>query len=112
MNALQVFDNQEFGQVRTVVINNEPYFVGKDVAKILGYADTINAIKQHVDNDDKQKSMVDIRTKGVGGKMEPTKNTREITIINESGLFSLALCSKLPAAKRFKHWVTSEVLPE
>ena len=99
-NELQVFDNQEFGQVRTVVINNEPYFVGKDVAGILGYAAERNAIAAHVDDEDKLTHQI-----SASGQM------REVTIINESGLYSLILSSKLPTAKRFKHWVTSEVLP-
>lgn len=100
MNDVQVFNNEEFGQVRTVTIDNEPYFVGKDVAEALGYADTNQAIRYHVDEDDKLTRKFD----GSGQK-------REMYIINESGLYSLILSSKLPNAKKFKHWVTSEVLP-
>lgn len=99
-NELQVFDNQEFGQIRTVVINNEPWFVGKDVAGILGYAAERNAIAAHVDDEDKLTHQI-----SASGQM------REVTIINESGLYSLILSSKLPTAKQFKHWVTSDVLP-
>ena len=87
-------------QVRTVTINDEPYFVGKDPAKILGYKDTVNALKSHVDSEDKLRWQ--ITTSG---------QHREMTVINESGLYSLILSSKLPTAKEFKHWVTSEVLP-
>lgn len=104
MNELKVFENPAFGQVRTTTINDEPWFVGKDVAEILGYANTKDAIASHVDADDKrviQRSEIatlDIPNRG-------------LTIINESGLYSLILSSKLPTAKEFKHWVTSEVLP-
>jgi anti-repressor protein len=87
-------------QVRTVTINNEPYFVGKDVATILGYSNTRDALVKHVDNEDKLTSQ--IATAG---------QNRNMTIINESGLYSLILSSKLPTAKEFKHWVTSEILP-
>ena len=100
MNDLQIFKNSEFGEVRTVVINNEPYFVGKDVAGILGYSNTKDALLRHVDDDDKQ-----------GSRFTTSGQAREMTVINESGLYALVLSSKLPAAKRFKHWVTSEVLP-
>lgn len=100
MNNLQIFKNEEFGQVRTLIINNEPWFVGKDVAEILGYKDTSDAIKRHVDDEDK----------GVG--VLPTPGGKQnAKIINESGLYSLILSSKLPNAKKFKRWVTSEVLP-
>ena len=90
----------EFGELRTVEINGEPWFVGKDVATALGYTDTFGALKKHVDTADKQNCQND------------SFNTpRGMTIINESGLYSLILSSKLPSAKEFKHWVTSEVLP-
>ena len=101
MNELQVFKNQEFGSVRTLVINNEPWFVGKDVAEVLGYAKARNAIAQHVDEDDALKQGI---TDSLGRR-------QETTFINESGLYSLILSSKLPSAKKFNRWVTSEVLP-
>ena len=103
-NALQVFENSEFGKVRSLLIDNEPYFVGKDVAEILSYKDTADAIKTHVDDEDKKHVKV--------GEI-PTLKTSNYGayLINESGLYSLILSSKLPGAKKFKHWVTSEVLP-
>ena len=99
MNQLQIFENKEFGKIRTVEINNEPYFVGKDVADILGYTNAPKAIRDHVDTEDKtvNESFTVNGTKGI--------------LINESGLYSLILSSKLPTAKKFKRWVTSEVLP-
>ena len=100
MTNLEVFKNEEFGEVRTVLIDNEPYFVGKDVAKILGYSNPRKALLDHVDNEDKGVTKCDT----LGGM-------QELTVINESGLYSLILSSKLPNAKKFKHWVTSEVLP-
>ncbi|GAA0206182.1 BRO-N domain-containing protein [Selenomonas dianae] len=98
---VQIFENAEFGKVRTVVKGGEPYFVGKDVAEILGYKDTVNALKAHVDEEDKTGWQI----------TTPSRGTQTATIINESGLYSLILSSKLPAAKKFKRWVTSEVLP-
>lgn len=100
MNELEIFKNEEFGEIRTVVIENEPWFVGKDVAVALGYKDTADSIKRHVDNEDKLTRCFT----ALGQK-------REMIVINESGLYSLILSSKLPTAKKFKHWVTSEVLP-
>ena len=100
INNLQIFENQEFGSIRTVIINGEPWFVGKDVAMALGYNDTAKAIKAHIDSEDK----------GVGEIPTPG-GTQDTTIINESGMYSLIFGSKLESAKRFKHWVTSEVLP-
>ena len=97
MNEIFNFRGQD---VRTVIINNEPYFVGKDVAEILGYTNSRQALKNHVDEDDKGVSKCDTP----GGK-------QDLVIINESGLYSLILSSKLPQAKEFKRWVTSEVLP-
>lgn len=105
MNSLKVFKNSEFGTIRTVVINNEPWFIGKEVASILGYENTRKAILSHVDEDDKK------ILKSQNGTLENVPN-RGLQIINESGLYSLILSSKLPSAKKFKHWVTSEVLPE
>ena len=99
-NELTVFENAEFGSVRTLVINGEPYFVGKDVAKILGYSNPRKALIDHVDSEDKGVTKCDT----LGG-------TQEMTVINESGLYSLILSSKLPKAKEFKRWVTSEVIP-
>lgn len=99
-NAVQIFENGEFGKVRTVVINNEPYFVGNDIAEALGYSNIRNAVPKHVDDEDKLCTQI-----------EYAGQTREVTVINESGLYSLILSSKLPTAKKFKHWATSEVLP-
>ena len=104
-NDLQVFKNEQFGEVRALILKNEPWFVGKDVAKCLGYKDTKDAIRQHIDNEDKT-----IIQKGQITTLEIPN--RGLTIINESGLYSLVLSSKLPTAKRFKRWVTSEVLPQ
>ena len=95
-----VFKNKEFGQIRTCMVDGETYFVGKDVASALGYKNTKDALIRHVDVDDKEWSGI---TTPLG--------TQQATIINESGLYSLILSSKLDSAKRFKHWVTSEVLP-
>lgn len=100
MNELQIFQNKEFGEVRSLVINNEPWFVGKDVAEALGYKNSKNAVPTHVDEEDKLSTQI-----------EYTGQKRNVTVINESGLYSLILSSKLESAKKFKHWVTSEVLP-
>lgn len=97
---IQIFENPEFGKVRTIVIDDEPWFVGKDVADILGYQNGSRDINRHVDEDDRQNYQ--------NGTFE---SPRGMTVINESGLYSLILSSKLPTAKKFKHWVTSEVLP-
>ena len=102
MNELQVFKNQEFGSVRTLVVNDEPWFVGRDVAEVLGYKKPENAIANHVDDDDKTTTLI----QGIGSNYKS-----KTMIINESGLYSLVLSSKLPSAKKFKRWVTSEVLP-
>lgn len=99
MNELQVFKNNEFS-IKSLVIDNEPWFVGKDVAAALGYRDTSDALKKHVDNDDK-----------LTRRFADSGQNREMYIINESGLYSLILSSKLESAKHFKRWVTSEVLP-
>ncbi len=101
MNELQIFKNEEFGEVRTVTIDNEPWFVGKDVAEALGYSDTNKAVAMHVENEDKK----------LNDKTSPSFGQRGATLINESGLYALIFGSKLESAKRFKHWVTSEVLP-
>lgn len=100
MNDLKIFENEQFGSIRTLEINGEPWFVGKDVAEVLGYAATRNAIATHVDNEDKLTHQI-----SASGQM------RDVIFINESGLYSLILSSKLPTAKEFKRWVTSEVLP-
>ena len=99
-NKIQVFTNEKFGKVRTLMINNEPWFVGKDVAVALGYKDTSDALKKHVDTEDK-----------LTRRFADSGQSREMYIINESGVYSLVLSSKLPTAKKFKRWVTSEVLP-
>lgn len=100
MSELQVFNNAEFGSVRSLTVNGEPYFVGKDVAEALGYSDLNKAIAMHVDEEDK-----------LNDKTSSSLGQRGGWLINESGLYSLILSSKLPSAKRFKRWVTSEVLP-
>lgn len=100
MSNLQIFKSTEFGTIRTVMANNEPWFVGKDVATVLGYSNPRDAINKHVDDEDK----------GVA-KCDTLGGIQDLTIINESGLYSLILSSKMPNAKKFKHWVTSEVLP-
>ncbi|MDE6880188.1 MAG: Bro-N domain-containing protein [Oscillospiraceae bacterium] len=100
MNTLQVFENPEFGSIRTVEIGGEPWLVGKDVAVALGYSNPRKALADHVDKEDK----------GVT-KCDTPSGTQQMTIINESGLYSLILSSKLPGAKKFKRWVTVEVLP-
>lgn len=102
MNELQIFKNDQFGEVRTLVVNNEPYFVGRDVADILGYAKPENAISTHVDDEDKTTTLI----QGTGSNYKS-----KAVIINESGLYSLILSSKLPSAKQFKRWITAEVLP-
>lgn len=101
MNDVKIFNNEEFGQIRTVTINNEPYFVGKDVAEALGYAKARNAVSTHVSEEDKKDAPIQGDLGGI----------QQMTVINESGLYCLILSSKLPSAKRFKRWVTSEVLP-
>lgn len=100
MNELQVFNNPEFGQVRTLTIEEEPWFVGKDVAVALGYSVARKAIYDHVDDEDKR-----------GFQIGTPSGEQTMTIINESGLYALIFGSKLESAKRFKHWVTHEVLP-
>lgn len=105
MNGLQTFANEEFGAVRSLMIEDMPWFVGYDVAKALGYAKPRNAISVHVDDEDKNTALIQ------GAIQGGTQGNPNMTIINESGLYSLILSSKLPAAKRFKRWVTSEVLP-
>lgn len=100
MNELTIFNSEEFGQIRTVTINNEPYFVGKDVAEALGYVNSKNAVPKHVSDEDKLSTQI-----------EYAGQRRIVTVINESGLYALIFGSKLESAKRFKHWVTSEILP-
>lgn len=102
MNQLDIFRNREFGEIRTVTIDGEPWFVGRDVATILGYAKPLNALAMHVDEDDSLKQ----------GVIDGMGRTQETIFINESGLYSLILSSKMATAKRFKRWVTSEVLPQ
>ena len=100
MSEIELFNNPEFGSVRVVTINDEPYFVGKDIAKVLGYSNSRKALSDHVDEEDKGVTKCDT----LGG-------AQEMVVVNESGLYSLFLSSKLPTAKKFKHWVTSEILP-
>lgn len=101
MNEVKIFKSNEFGSLRTVSIDGEPWFVGKDVAEVLGYAKPLNALATHVDEDDSLKQ----------GLMDSVGRMQNTIIINESGLYSLILSSKLPTARQFKRWVTSEVLP-
>lgn len=98
---IKIFENKEFGSVRTVITDGEPWFVGKDVAVILGYSKPRNAIAAHVDCEDKKGALIQ---GDLGG-------TQKMTVINESGLYSLILSSKMPKARDFKRWVTSEILP-
>lgn len=100
MQELQIFNSPEFGQIRTIERGGEPWFVGKDVAAALGYSNTADAIQKHIDDEDKLASQF-----AIAGQ------ARSIIIINESGLYSLVLSSKLPNAKKFKRWITSEVIP-
>lgn len=100
MSSIQIFNNPEFGDIRTVDQNGEPWFVGKDIAAALGYKDTVNALKSHVDEQDK-----------AGWRITTKFGEKDTTIINESGVYSLIFGSKLEGAVRFKRWVTGEVLP-
>ena len=100
MNEIMTFVNEEFGSVRSTVINGEPWFVGKDIAKVLGYRDTSDALKKHVDAEDK-----------LSRYFADSGQNRLMYVINESGFYSLVLSSKLPTAKKIKRWVTSDVLP-
>ena len=100
MTDLQIFNSPEFGAIRTIEKDGEPWFVGKDVAAALGYKEPTKAAREKVDDDDK----------GVS-KIDTPSGIQEMTIINESGLYSLVLSSKLPTAKKFKRWVTNEVIP-
>lgn len=97
---IKIFNNAEFGEIRVMLIDDDPWFVGKDIAAALGYKDTINALKAHVDEQDKR-----------GWRITTPSGEQQATIINESGLYSLIFSSKLEGAQRFKHWVTHEVLP-
>lgn len=100
MNEIQIFNNKEFGRIRLVLINDEPWIVGKDVAQALGYSNHRDALYKHVDDEDKRES-----------RIATPSGTQTMVVINESGLYALIFGSKLPSARRFKHWVTSEVLP-
>ncbi len=108
MNDLKIFENKEFGEIRTVIKDGEPWFVGKDVAEILGYSNTSKAVMNHVDEEDKRFLMLDIADSQNGNLPVGQSKT---ALVNEGGLYSLIIGSKLPNAKRFKRWVTSEVLP-
>ena len=101
MNELEIFQHSDFGNIRATIVNDEPWFVGKDVADALGYSNTRDALVKHVDDEDKDS--VAFR--------DGTSGNPNMTIINESGVYALVFGSKLPSAKKFKHWVTSEVLP-
>lgn len=103
MNNIKIFNSPDFGQIRTIQQNGEPWFVGKDVADILGYSNSSKAIPQHVDEEDRQKQNLPTAQNG--------KLVAASWLINESGLYSLILSSKMPKAKEFKRWVTSEVIP-
>lgn len=103
MNEIQMFNNPEFGEIRSIQIDNEPWFVGRDIAAILGYSKPENAIAAHVDEEDKTTTLI----QGIGSKYKSIT-----TLINESGVYALIFGSKLDKAKAFKHWVTSEVLPQ
>lgn len=100
MNNLQIFNSEEFGDIRTVQLNNEIYFVGKDVAIALGYTNPQKAVRDHVEEDDRGMN-----------EMDTPSGRQNLAIINESGLYALIFGSKLESAKRFKRWVTNEVLP-
>lgn len=100
MNNIKIFENPDFGKIGTMEIDSKPYFIGKDIAEVLGYSNTQKAIRDHVDDEDKLTERIVL-----------SGQNREVIFINESGLYSLILSSKLPTAKKFKHWVTSEVLP-
>lgn len=100
MNELQIFNNPEFGEIRAIEIDGEPWFVGKDVATALGYSNPRDALAKHVDSEDKRVSQI-----------ATPSGVQEMTIINQSGLYSLVLSSKLPDAKKFRRWVTADVLP-
>lgn len=100
MTDLQIFNSPEFGAIRIIEKDGEPWFVGKDVAVVLGYGDTDQALRKHIDDEDK-----------LTRRFDGSGQNRQMTIINESGLYSLVLSSKLPTAKKFKRWVTNEVIP-
>lgn len=101
MNDLQIFQNEEFGQVRSIIIDGEPWFVGKDVANGLGYSNTRDVLLKQVAVEDRMRAQITTSSRGL----------QQMTVINESGVYSLIFSSKLPSAKKFKRWVTSEVLP-
>ncbi len=102
MDDIQIFNSKEFGEVRALELSGTPWFVGKDVAGALGYAKPENAVSNHVDDEDKTSTLI----QGSGSNYKS-----KVILINESGLYSLVLSSKLPSAKKFKRWVTGEVLP-
>lgn len=108
---IQVFSNPEFGSLTTISIDGEPWFIGKEVAESLGYTDYKQAMRKHVDSADKTLIAKSEISKGVNSTTLENIPNRGLSCINESGLYSLILSSKLPSAKKFKHWVTSEVLP-
>lgn len=101
MNDLTVFNNPDFGEIRSMLIDSEPWFVGRDVAVALGFKDTVNALKAHVDDEDKKGWRI----------TTPSRGQQRMIVVNESGVYALIFSSKLPTARQFKRWVTSEVLP-
>ena len=110
MNNLQIFNNQQFGQIRVVEFQNQPYFAGIDVANILGYENPQKALRDHIDEDDR--TLIQLSDfQEVNESLPPHMRGSKIMVINESGVYSLVFGSKLPSAKQFKRWVTSEVLP-
>lgn len=102
MNKMKIFENKEFGEIRTIMINDEPWFVGKDIADALGYSDSSSTVSKNIDLEDKTTLLL---------QQDGSNYKSKTTLINESGLYNLIIGSKLPSAKKFKHWVTSEVLP-
>lgn len=110
ISSIEIFENSEFGEIKTIAINGEPWFVGKEIASILGYSNTNDAVIKHVDEDDKQVvQLSDIQDPRE--TLPPHMKGSKVVIINESGLYSLIMGSELESSKRFKRWVTSEVLP-
>ncbi len=111
MNNIQVFTHPDLGQIRTIQRNGEIWFVGKDIAERLGYSNTTKAIRDHVDDEDKLTERIVLLDRKLTSQIGTSGQNRKMIIINESGMYSLVLSSKLPTAKSFKRWVTSEVLP-
>ena len=108
---IQIFENAEFGEIRTVTIDNQPWFLGKDVANALGYTKSSNAIIAHVDEDDRKELIYKACPESGQASLWQGNDFSNKTLVNESGLYALIFGSKLESAQRFKHWVTAEVLP-